>query len=131
LNNDKGVVTGVLLRGEANVHKRSWNGDGKETNGHSGACTARPANTDAGPAHSPWRDCDEQSRCMQLRCVKAWCCKRSQTRAKPTFTNAAGMETERRPTATVVPALPDQRTPCWPSALPLVQSDRATSKVKQ
>jgi hypothetical protein len=32
-------------QGEANVHKRSWNGDGKETNGHSGACTARPANT--------------------------------------------------------------------------------------
>jgi hypothetical protein len=39
---------GVLLQtqqGEANVRKRSWNGDGKETNGHSGTCTARPANT--------------------------------------------------------------------------------------
>jgi hypothetical protein len=32
---------GVLLQtqqGEANVRKRSWNGDGKETNGHSGTC---------------------------------------------------------------------------------------------
>jgi hypothetical protein len=44
------LCEGVLLQtqpdqGEANVHKCSWNGDGKETNGHSGACTARPANT--------------------------------------------------------------------------------------
>jgi hypothetical protein len=39
---------GVLLQtqqGEANVRKRSWYGDGKETNGHSGTRTARPANT--------------------------------------------------------------------------------------
>jgi hypothetical protein len=36
---------GVLLQtqqGEANVRKRSWYGDGKETNGHSGTRTARP-----------------------------------------------------------------------------------------
>jgi hypothetical protein len=44
------LCEGVVLQtqpdqGEANVHKRSWNGDGKETNGHSGACSARPANT--------------------------------------------------------------------------------------
>jgi hypothetical protein len=56
-------------QGEANVHKRSWNGDGKETNGHSGACTARPTNTmlaqrtpyNGGPTpgylrHCPWQD---------------------------------------------------------------------------
>jgi hypothetical protein len=46
-------------QGDANVRKRSWNGDGKETNGHNGTCAAPPANTMLAQ-RSPWSDCDEQ-----------------------------------------------------------------------
>jgi diaminopimelate epimerase len=63
---------GVLLQtqqDEANVRTRSWNGDGKETNGHgSGTCTARPANTMLASRHSPDTIATSRSQCMQLRC---------------------------------------------------------------
>jgi hypothetical protein len=59
-------------QGEANVRKRSWNGDGKETNGHSGTCTARPANTTAGPAHSPGAIATGRSQNMLIRSGCSW-----------------------------------------------------------
>jgi hypothetical protein len=38
-------------KGERNVHKRSWNGDGNETNGHNGACTAATSGPSALPLY--------------------------------------------------------------------------------
>jgi hypothetical protein len=52
-------------------------------------------------------------------------CAASNAAGRSQRSNAAGMETERRPTATVAPALPDQRTPCWPSGTPLARMRRA------
>jgi hypothetical protein len=74
---------------------RSWNGDGKETNGHSSTCTARPANTMLAQ-RTPLARLRRAGANVCNSAVKACCIKRS--RAKPTFENAAGMGTERRPT---------------------------------